>query len=1156
MKYKSPLLYGLVASIALICLTFIFTPYFIPQKTVTQLLEKKLNAKVEIKTISFSLFGPQIFDEIVLKSDSLDLNIEKMEIQKSFWGLLFFPEESYFLIKSPKLTKFIPQESKEEGSFFLPPIRLELIDGTIDIPLINAEKLYLKFFPIFNEQTVYTTISGEVLLQERSGTFQGSCKSTLSKELFELLKKGDPISYRTWAKGLLGEAHLLIDHAPLNEKDPLFYIFGQHIDLKLDIKNDGLLNLNYNLNTPLIQSNAYLTTDFDTTNFLSPLNLDITLIPALFSYYQSPLNLLEPFKLQIVSKDPESVDITMKKPSNQTAVTFISKEKDRLQISDIAGHIEQKVGIISIDLLQNDQKGSLVLRLDQDNKLTFKGNDLLTRWALLSPSIDWILLLGNSCSFSLDLQQNLQLYEGNCSFYSENLSFEQLSFAHQAPFFELTKQTLIHSKWLDLHLNTFAMHQDEVLQCDLIGQGPFVDFEYNGYAFKGSIESIILKKESKEEAYQGKFRANYTNLQGPNTDYLGNKGALSFDCKIFDDTLFCDPLTFKSNKIELLTATKISYPFNTIDFTRAINAKVHFLSTGEAELLLAPFELPFDLGRLDLEGSLLFNPYDVNEELTIDKGSAKFHYEKEADLQRIRGSFQGIFDSKKNETGSLTATFDVAKKENGDLYYDISSQGYHLPVLLFSAEYVDLLGPIIDMTLYLTKNQEEETIRLDAKNELVNASCHLKVDNGLITLFSLNEPLFIKLNLNPTIHNAFLNQYGYELKHPGFVEIEIPILQTTYPFSFEKTQYQATVQGEAISLIDMNSSARYGLESFKSSSSKNQETLIDLKINAASNFCSNSRSKERRGNMELHALFDYPLNKSLLVEGQFETFPTFMFMEYLGPTMNGQFEINTDNKNGPCKAFIQAENLHISMDGMIKDGQLYLIEPLRGKFQEINFKSIATVAGEWIEFYFDPKGFTFPLLPFDVSKISIPKAFVSPLHLQVQPTPNINALLTILEAKSSESKVPLYIVPPCSEFKNRPLNDRPITFSLINGTLSIERIDMLLARNYWLALWGRVNLFNSQAVLYLGLTAPTLQSTFQIQHLNPSFVLPFKIAGSLDALKIDKKDALLKIATLAQKMAQGNKSGPKSPLDFATDMILNQKGVPALICPPSFANQF
>lgn len=125
-------------------------------------------------------------------------------------------------------------------------------------------------------------------------------------------------------------------------------------------------------------------------------------------------------------------------------------------------------------------------------------------------------------------------------------------------------------------------------------------------------------------------------------------------------------------------------------------------------------------------------------------------------------------------------------------------------------------------------------------------------------------------------------------------------------------------------------------------------------------------------------------------------------------------------------------------------------------------------------------------------------------------------------------------------------------FSLQNGLLELGREDILINQAVHACAWGQINLLNKSVNMTLGIPAETLQSTFGVNNLSPSYVLTLPVGGTLDHLEFDSSTAVTKIGTLvASQAAQqaGGYAGAIGSIASAATQLSDVDVPPPAECP-------
>ncbi|MBM3184495.1 MAG: hypothetical protein FJZ64_04240, partial [Chlamydiae bacterium] len=145
----------------------------------------------------------------------------------------------------------------------------------------------------------------------------------------------------------------------------------------------------------------------------------------------------------------------------------------------------------------------------------------------------------------------------------------------------------------------------------------------------------------------------------------------------------------------------------------------------------------------------------------------------------------------------------------------------------------------------------------------------------------------------------------------------------------------------------------------------------------------------------------------------------------------------------------------------------------------------------------DPNHTSFPIRPLNLGRLTIGHAVLDPGILMTQDLSPLISLLTLLKKGSlGSSQIPIWFT--------------PIAFTIDEGTLHLERIDVLIANAVHLCSWGDIYL-PGQLNLILGIPEDTLESSLGIQGLPRNYVLQVPVQGPIENPRYDTGPATAKI---------------------------------------------
>jgi len=248
----------------------------------------------------------------------------------------------------------------------------------------------------------------------------------------------------------------------------------------------------------------------------------------------------------------------------------------------------------------------------------------------------------------------------------------------------------------------------------------------------------------------------------------------------------------------------------------------------------------------------------------------------------------------------------------------------------------------------------------------------------------------------------------------------------------------------------------------------------------------------------------------------------------IGSTANVEMDINSKRLHGHLKMHICGSKGSAVLDGVLKDGAIFLQSPLvvETKAQGCELGKINPLFNELVSYKGTlrltvfPDHFYCPLLPFKLDQIQIGSAELSTGILQFRNKGAIKKILALLKPSRSDL-IKIWMT--------------PIYFSLKKGIVTVERMDMLVADQYPLAVWGTMDLVNDRLHMNLGLTGAALAQTLGIDSLNEHLIIPVSIKGSIDNITISQKTAAAVLSALGAKGKGATKAFPFGALlEFAS----------------------
>lgn len=270
-----------------------------------------------------------------------------------------------------------------------------------------------------------------------------------------------------------------------------------------------------------------------------------------------------------------------------------------------------------------------------------------------------------------------------------------------------------------------------------------------------------------------------------------------------------------------------------------------------------------------------------------------------------------------------------------------------------------------------------------------------------------------------------------------------------------------------------------------------------------------------------------------------------LLLQALGPTLDAQATVQKKVSEGTFSLTLQSPHANASCVGRLQEDRLTLTEPLLLSLQMTSSLSDALTASInplWvtgiaarnpITLRIAPEGFSIPLHPFSLDQVQIGLGTLNLNQLICENGRPLNTLLQFLKAT------------PLSSSKQTEIWTTPVTFRMQKGVVELSRVDALVARSIHLCLWGDIDMKQEKLHLFLGLPAETLQRSFNITHLPPTYVLKIPVRGTLHNPEIATTEAAAKItALLASEQIHKKSLGFGKAIDLFLKPVTTDGDIP------------
>lgn len=238
------------------------------------------------------------------------------------------------------------------------------------------------------------------------------------------------------------------------------------------------------------------------------------------------------------------------------------------------------------------------------------------------------------------------------------------------------------------------------------------------------------------------------------------------------------------------------------------------------------------------------------------------------------------------------------------------------------------------------------------------------------------------------------------------------------------------------------------------------------------------------------------------------------FSTTFGEMINATAAFDLKNFSGPFSMNINTPRTRLDIEGNLANGAVLLKNTAHAQMKitpdlsrlvlkEVNPLNLSYFySQDPITLEIPAAGFYLPLHPFDLSKVTIPKAKIELGKIACKNEGNVNITLGLLKNKqvNKGGELGLWFA--------------PIDLSIKQGIVDIERTEILLADSFDICTWGKIDLVKDYVDMILGLTAQTLGKAFGIQNLPENYVLTLPMKGPSNNVQINTDKATTKVALL------------------------------------------
>lgn len=469
-----------------------------------------------------------------------------------------------------------------------------------------------------------------------------------------------------------------------------------------------------------------------------------------------------------------------------------------------------------------------------------------------------------------------------------------------------------------------------------------------------------------------------------------------------------------------------------------------------------------------------------------------------------------------------------------------------------------IAGPVFNSNLKLQSTVEKQMLGVKWASQNLQIDTEFVVDERLHLQGSNNQ---VVMTLTPEGYQALdkilANQTSglipFEIKDPSTLTINLSKLSlpvtreqkiTSFQSRFPEIQFdlfnlQMSISGRDPNLIifDKISHDTIQLQNLTFSLNKNQQSPLAVSLDTTVKAQESHAGSVRNGSLSLNGKLQQTLNeqgkldlsqltaslhfKALQLPSRALDFfarikgrTDMPFSKMFGHVINASFNTDLNQFTGPITLNLNTPLAKAELNGTFKNGTLLLKDAIQAQIKitpessrlflkEVNPLNLSYLySQDPVTMEIPSAGFSFPVYPFNLSKIIIPKATIELGKIACRNEGNVNIALQLLKTKQFENSNELM------------LWFAPLDFSIKQGFTEIERTEILLADTFDVCLWGSIDMPEDYIDMVLGLTAQTLNKAFGIKNLPENYVLRIQMKGKADNVQIDSGKATAKIALL------------------------------------------
>jgi hypothetical protein len=1103
-------------------------PYLIPKSFIESNIARIIEGKILIENISLSLFGPQKIKGLSIENNKADGFIESLTVRNSFYAMVLFPSSTTIEIDdfTAKVTANIftnEADSKKEATAKFSTPDLYFKNGKVEV----FDSIFSQIEGHFLADThfIESSIKLHRSIDGVEGKLDSACR--IDQKFFE---EKDLESLKD------SSLYLIFENFPLQNLGSVAEYLGDTVHGKVALSSNPSFQIDASISSPFLQLESFVRADEDTLIFEKPTKISYLITQSLFNAYKLNGTIFKPGSIQctIFSLNDWNVQL-----SNTISLGI---DQENLAIKSFSG--SSKGGVFNAQMLLNQKKlnSEVILSGNSLENFNFSIKNLSSIWFAIHPKLSFLQEFGP--------QINAQLSKSSSSadlyLNTTNLQIPALNFIKEGENWSLDKPAQINSKWGAFSWNSF-LQKDENFALDITGTPRFF-IVYKDYSANLVFPQFNIKKTLYDPLLMD-LKGDYSDLKSPYPEIFGTIGSIEGKFSYENNQIKGADISLKSQFLDLSTAFSFSMKTmqtlsNTTSFIDYHNPQYAPISCKLEEYKFLNIENFYCKGSISCkEGQLPYNP------IKIEHGKSVFS------VTALPNGFDINLDGKadlldsNNSIVSVDADVKVTKKDNKFTSKGLHIKGKNLPISSMDGPIKNAIQGPVDIEIIANGDPViEGQITLNADN--LKAKLFGSVNQDGITLNSKQKNSYVDYSPLQNIELEFLKQVEVSITKSGKISVDVSSLFIPYKMDRNLIELVATLDIEDFTLENGSNKNQTTIQKIHADLNKKKLGPVIFNLDWATKNINFKSQTSVFGNGSFKFLTDPNKIKTANVLAKFSNFPL-LNIGALGDNLSGVIHFDTDRGSGKASLQLGSENLDLNVFGNILEGVFLPSDTMSLKVKSLTLEDFYLEKSSSVEVRVPPKNVSIPVFDFELQKVTVPKILVSPFMTINKVSGNLQNIAQGLNL-SYKGYVPTYVVPSCSESKKMADDRKIATFSIFDSNLFLSRTDTLINNKLWLLFWGSCNLKTLDTTLFLGIPGPTLNTTLGITNLNKNFVLPIRIKGKIDDLKITKQDVIAAIAYLTTKL-YAQKIAP-NPAQNLIEVLIDQSGIPPMSCPPSWVD--